>query len=228
MAREATKVSRLLLYKADASPPSCAVRMLGDILGLHFEFKEPKLLAMEHKTPEFKKLNPMATIPVLQDGDFIVSESHAIMQYLVGEYGGEMRKTLYPSQPRARALVDQCMYFDAAVMFNSVKAVALPTLLHGKKGPTANDTVNIDECYAVLEAYLERNSYVAADHVTIADLSLSTTTAATQIMHELDSNRFPRSADWLARMSEETSFKKVAVPGLALLKKMLYARWKRN
>lgn len=50
-------MSGLLLYKRDASPPSCAIMMLGDMLGLSFQYKEPDLLKMEHKTPEFRKVN---------------------------------------------------------------------------------------------------------------------------------------------------------------------------
>ncbi|CAH2073271.1 unnamed protein product, partial [Iphiclides podalirius] len=224
----ASKLPQLLLYKADASPPSCAVRMLGDILGLHFDFKEPKLLALEHKTPNFRKINPMGTVPVLQDGDFVVSESHAIMLYLVGEYGGRHAQRLYPLDVRARALVDQCLYFDASVMFHRVKSVALPTLLHGLPGPTSKDFEGIEEAYSVTEAYLEKNSYVAADHMTLADLSISTTTAAAHLIHNLDANRFPRTADWLSRMSNEESFKKITEPGMTLLNKLLNVRWKRN
>ncbi|XP_013146438.1 PREDICTED: glutathione S-transferase 1-like [Papilio polytes] len=223
---KASQLPRLVLYHAEASPPSCAVRMLGHILDLDFHYKQPKLLLLEHKTPQFKKINPMGTIPVLQDGDFIVSESHAIMQYLCG-LGGERGARLYPREERARAILHQCMYFDAAVMFNTVKSVALPTLLHGMKGATEKHLQSIEECYSVTEAYL-RQPYMVGDHLTLADLSLSTTVAATNIIHELNSNRFPRTADWMNRMSQEDFYKKITKPGMDLLKKMLYKRWERN
>ncbi|XP_045542779.1 glutathione S-transferase 1-like [Papilio machaon] len=225
-----TKVSqlpRLVLYKVDASPPSCAVRMLGHILSLDFHYKDIKLLQLEHKTPEFKKINPMGTVPVLQDGDFIVSESHAIMQYLTLQYGGERGAQLYPRTARERAQVDQCMYFDAAVIFNTVKSIAMPTLLYGIKSATEKHLQSIEECYDVTEAYLHR-PYMAADHLTLADLSLSTTIAATQILYELDSKRFPRTADWLSRMSQEDFYREITEPGIALLKKLLYKRWGKN
>ncbi|KPJ05021.1 Glutathione S-transferase 1 [Papilio xuthus] len=201
--------------------------MLGHILSIDFHYREPKLLQLEHKTPEFKKINPMGTIPVLQDGDFIVSESHAIMQYLTVAYSGERGEQLYPRAPRARALLHQCMYFDAAIMFNTLKSIALPTLLHGMKGTTEKHLQSIEECYSVTEAYLRR-AYMIADHLTLADLSLSTTVAASHIIHELDSNRFPRTADWLSRMKQEDFYRQITEPGMALLKKLLYKRWEKN
>lgn len=54
---KALKLPRLLLYKQTASPPSNAVIMLGELIGLKFDYKEPALLKLEHKSPEFKKVN---------------------------------------------------------------------------------------------------------------------------------------------------------------------------
>ena len=56
-------------------------------------------------TPEFTALNPNQLIPVLQEGDFILWESNAILRYLaVTQPGGE---AFYPPDPRARADIDR-------------------------------------------------------------------------------------------------------------------------
>lgn len=228
MAKEALKLPRLLLYKQTASPPSNAVIMLGELIGLKFDYKEPALLKLEHKSPEFKKINPMGTIPVLQDGDFIVSESHAIMKYLLGKYGDESHERLYPRDVRQRAIVDQCLFYDAGVYFNRLRYVSFPTLMAGFGKPTQAQLDDIDESYWVLEAYLQNNKYIATNHLTIADLSLGTTTTAMQVIHKMDENRYPRCAEWLALLKSEEFFEKINTPGVAKFTKLLQMFWEKN
>ncbi len=54
------------------------------------------------KTPEFTRLNPRQKIPVLQDGDFTIAESPAIIAYLSDTYGTDDNR-LVPRAGRLRA-----------------------------------------------------------------------------------------------------------------------------
>ncbi|HJY39908.1 MAG TPA: glutathione S-transferase N-terminal domain-containing protein, partial [Steroidobacteraceae bacterium] len=51
-------------------------------LGVDFEAISVNLFAGEAQRPEFLQLNPAAKIPVLVDGDFVLTESAAIVLYL--------------------------------------------------------------------------------------------------------------------------------------------------
>ncbi|XP_063378373.1 glutathione S-transferase 1-like [Cydia fagiglandana] len=220
--------ARLILYKHDASPPANAVRMVGAILGLQFDYEEPDLMKGEHKTPEFKKINPMSTIPVLKDGNLTVSESHAIILYLLNKYGGEHREKLYPFDPATRAIVDQCLYFDAGVLFLQMRAVTVPTFTGTLDGPTEKHISDIEEGYSILEAYLGQRAYVAADHLTVADISIGSTVAALLGIHALDANKFPKIKAWFDNLSAESYFQEVNAPGAALLAKSLRHYWMKN
>lgn len=55
-------------------------------LGEPFEIVPIDLKAGEQKTPEFLEINPMGKIPVLRDGDAIVTEAPAILVYLADKY----------------------------------------------------------------------------------------------------------------------------------------------
>ncbi len=55
---------------------------------------------------EFLELNPFAQIPVLEDGDFVLSESAAILEYLEDSYPGPR---LMPPDPCDRATVRMLM-----------------------------------------------------------------------------------------------------------------------
>ena len=64
----------------------------------------------------FFQLNPQHTIPVLQDGDYVISESRAAACYLANKYGTAMK--LYPDTDlKTRARIDQRMQFDAGTLY---------------------------------------------------------------------------------------------------------------
>lgn len=91
--------------------------MLIKQLRLNVEVKLVNLSAGEQNTPEFLKLNPFHQVPVLVDDDFVLTESRAILAYLVNKF--KPGDALYPADPRARAVVDQKLYYDATVLFES-------------------------------------------------------------------------------------------------------------
>lgn len=221
-------VSRLLLHRAPGSPPARAAMMLSDMLGLQMEYNDVKFLQLEHKSPEFKKLNPMGTVPVLQDGDFIISESHAIMKYLLSKYGGDKRELLYPSDVRTRAVVDQCMFFNAGVFFAAFMSVGRATFTGSIYAPTAQHIEEIESSYSVVDAYLQARAYVAADRLTLADLAVGATASTAQTFIKTDVDKFPRCADWLSRLHEEEVFKTVMAPGVAYFAKVINKIWQHN
>ena len=112
----------LELYYASGSPPSRAVLQVIRILGLEVEVKNIDLLKKrEQMTPEYLKLNPVHQVPTLIDGDLVVSESRAIMAYLVNSR--KPGSDLYPTNPKVRALIDQRLYFEAINFFELAASI---------------------------------------------------------------------------------------------------------
>ena len=99
------------LYIHPASPNARKVAMAAAILGIPAETQVVDLMAGDQRKPAYLALNPNGMVPVLQDGDFTLSESNAIMQYLAGKKPGT---TLWPADERARARVSQWMCWDLA------------------------------------------------------------------------------------------------------------------
>src|SRR5262245_9984050 len=79
-------------------------------LGVDFEPITVNLLAGESRHPDFLKLNPAGKLPVLVDGDLVVTESVAIVLYLAEKYP---EKGLLPRDPRARSQVLRWLLFAA-------------------------------------------------------------------------------------------------------------------
>ena len=76
----------IVLYHHSHTRSANVVWMLEE-LGVDYTLKHVSLAAGEHKTPEFLALNPMGKLPLLVDGDVVVTESAAIGLYLADRYG---------------------------------------------------------------------------------------------------------------------------------------------
>jgi glutathione S-transferase len=92
---------RLHLWGVSTSRTLRAVWALHE-LSLEYEAHPIQPRTGETKTDEFTRINPRQKIPVLQDGEFIVAESPAIIAYLSDTYGTD-DNALIPRDPRLRA-----------------------------------------------------------------------------------------------------------------------------
>ena len=111
----------LKLYFAHGSPPSRGVLLLIRKLSLNVDLKIIDLSAGDHLSEEFLKLNPRHQVPVLVDGDFVLTESRAIMAYLIGKF--DKKSSLYPTDVIKRAKIDECLYYDATVLFPAASQI---------------------------------------------------------------------------------------------------------
>ena len=79
-------------------------------LDLPYEHRRIMSRSGETQTPEYTRLNPGQKIPALQEGDFVLTESAAIVNYLAGKHGAA-KNLCPPSDPRLRARYDQWCFF---------------------------------------------------------------------------------------------------------------------
>ena len=64
----------------------------------------------EHRSAEFRRINPLGHIPVVDDGGFILRDAHAILIYLAGKYDPD--RTWYPAgDPRLLGEVASWLQF---------------------------------------------------------------------------------------------------------------------
>lgn len=159
----------ITLYEASLSAPCQAVRVLAKALDLEITLKEVNLMADEHKTPEFLKMNPAHCIPTLDDNGLYLWESRAIMTYLINQYGKDDK--LYPKDPKKRAVVDNMLQFDLGSLYSSIAEYFYPPLFY-KKPSSEESKAKFEERLEILNGILGKRQFAAGDSVTIADISI--------------------------------------------------------
>lgn len=204
----------ITIYKTAASPPARATLMVVEILGLKVRTKEVNLPTREHYSKEYLEKNPLHTVPLLEDGDLILSDSHAIITYLVSKYVSQAHEKLYPNDLKTRALIDQKLYFDATILFPRLKTV-IYYVVGGNIGPTQEQISDITEAYDVLEKYLEKSTFLVGDDITLADVSCVSTVSSLDCILPVTKN-YVKINDWWNRLKTEKWYHKENVPGLQL------------
>ncbi|XP_026731427.1 glutathione S-transferase D7-like isoform X1 [Trichoplusia ni] len=160
------------LYYLPPSPPCRSVMMVARVLGIDLDLVVTNIMEGQHMTPEFLKMNPQHTIPTMDDSGFILWESRAILAYLVNAYGRD--DSLYPKNPRQRAIVDQRLNFDLGTLYARYIGLYMPMLFRGEEynEESAN---KLNEALGWLDAFLDGRAFVAGDNLTIADISIVVT-----------------------------------------------------
>ncbi|KAJ0016599.1 hypothetical protein Pint_11411 [Pistacia integerrima] len=87
---------------------SCRVRIALNLKGLDYEYTGVNLVKGEQNSPEFRKLNPLGYVPVLVDGDVLLSDSFAILLYLAEKYP---QHPLLPSDLKTKAINFQVNFY---------------------------------------------------------------------------------------------------------------------
>jgi glutathione S-transferase len=75
----------IVVYHHPFSRASAAVWMLEEV-GVEYELRHVDIMTGAHKAPELVALNPMGKLPIMTDGDVVVTESAAIGLYLADRY----------------------------------------------------------------------------------------------------------------------------------------------
>ena len=213
------------IYKINTSPPARAVLMTAELLQLNYEPVTVDYKGGEHLTPEYREKNPLHTVPLLQDGEFLLADSHAIITYLVSKYGAEKRATLYPNELSIKATIDSRLHFDTSILFPALYGIAKGILDRGATEVTPEQVAQMTDGYDILEKYLEKTKFVAADHLTIADVSIVASICSADVFVPLD-KKYTKVHAWWNLLKQEDFYKTANEPGLTMFSKSMKSKLK--
>ena len=166
-----------------------------------------------HMKEPFTKLNPNMQIPVLEDGDFILTESSAILKYLADK----VDSPAYPKDLKKRARVNELMdWFNTGhyreLGYNLIYPQIFPS---HKRLNDAAQTATLERGKTHTEQWLSRldksiigsHKFVCGDEITIADYFGAEILAAGDLIG-MSFAKFPNIDRWMKTMRALPGWKK--------------------
>ena len=198
------------LHMHPVSQHARRVLMLCREIGQEIEAVPVALDKGEHKSDAFLKLNAAGQVPVLQDGEFTLAESHAIMRY-IAELSGNDR--VYPADARQRAMVDMWLDWNHTQLNPPVQTIALQMFMNGDNADRevlATAHGQAGAALARLEDGLDSGSALGGSP-TLADFSIASTLALYEMVGG-DLSGYSAVVKWLDRIKAMACFRDTAPP----------------
>jgi glutathione S-transferase len=202
------------LYYHPASTTSRPITLFAADNNIPLDYQLVDLFTGEHAQPTYAAINPNQTVPLLEDGDFRLTESSAILKYLADK----IDSPAYPTEPRQRARINERMdWFNTCLSRELGYGFIYPQVLpnhkrqddHAQQQTLAWGKANAQRWLTVLDQHwLGANRYVCGDQISIADyLGIAHVTLGEVI--KLNYSRWPNVSRWVARMQDRASWPKV-------------------
>jgi glutathione S-transferase len=173
------------------------------------------LFTGEHVQTPYAAINPNKLVPVLEDGDFILTENSAILKYLADKIGSPA----YPKDLKSRARVNERMdWTSTQLRTDLVYALVYPQIFdtHQRRSDEAQTAIlkrGKERAQAWLKVLDEHvlgadNKYLCGDGITIADYHAASYVALSEVIGS-DLSDYPDIKRWLGRMKALKSWAKV-------------------
>ena len=203
------------LYFHPASTTSRIVQLFAMDQGVSLDYKMVDLFTGEHLKPEFAKINLNCLVPVLEDGNFRLTECSAILKYLADKAGSPA----YPKDLKARALVHEMMdWFNSNIYKDLAYGLVYPqTFPHHKRPSDAVQSGTLDWGKQKTQAWLKildesligpGKRYLCGDTITLADYMGAEMIALGGIVRSSYA-AYPNVERWLRNMKALKSWPKV-------------------
>ena len=211
------------IYYHPASTTSRPLMLFAQEQGLDAQFVLVDLFTGEHMKEPYAQVNPSQLVPALEDGDFRLTESSAILKYLADVTGSPT----YPKDLKQRAKVNEMMdWFNTQVCRDMAYGLIYPQIFPGHKreddavqaATLAWNKQRARNWLKVLDEKLigPKNNFLCGDMVTIADY-FGASFAALGDVTRSDYSAYPNVTRWLGNMKKLKSWGKVfeAIDGYA-------------
>ncbi len=211
------------LYYHPASTTSRPLMMFIADHGLDVQMQVVDLFSGEHHGEAFVAVNPNRLVPVLEDGDFRLTESSAILKYLADKFDSPS----YPKDLRQRARVNEMMdwintQLSRDLAYGTVYAQVFP---HHKRPSDEGQRVTVEWGRERARAWLKvldekllgpDKPFLCGQQLTIADYQGAAFVHLAEVVGS-DLSQYPNIHAWLGRMKQRSTWDKVydAINGFA-------------
>ena len=189
------------------SPNTFKVRVALLEVDVAFEYVAVDLGKGEQHTPEFLGRNPHGKIPVLEEDDFALPESDAILFYLAERYP---ESKLMGSTVRERARALQWCHFASSTLYSAYFDV----YYHSSSGPQERRVPEMaeagqkkfDRALGVMDKVLADRSFLA-DEFSIGDIACASVLRAARGRVAYAPEAHTPTESWYGRVTSRRSWK---------------------
>ena len=203
------------LYMHPVSNASRPVRLFIAENKIPCEEQVVDLMTGEHLKDPYATINPNKLVPTLEDGDFRLTESSAILKYLASKFD----LPSYPKDLKKRAKVDESMdWFNTQFYRDYGYGLTYPQLYPHHKRPTDEIQQGTIEWgkerahgwFKVLNDYWlgPNRQYLVGDQITVADYFGACLATLGEVIR-CDFSAYPNVERWLGNMRKLESWKKI-------------------
>ena len=160
------------LYWGSGSPFVWRVMLTLEVKGLKYESKLLEFSKGEHKTPAYLRLNRRGKVPTLKDGDFVLSESLAIMSYLDRKYPETL---LFGKTPEETGLIWRTLAECESYLVNAGDKVVRP-IFFGKGLDKVDEIQQAAQTLRnelkMMDESLAGSAWLVGDKISAADIGV--------------------------------------------------------
>lgn len=163
--------------------------------------------------PELKALHPLGAAPVITDGDLVLAESGAIMQYIIAKHGNG-RLALGPAHPDFAQYLYWFHFANANLQPNMGRNMILRRLNLPENDPTLLAMKGrLERALDLLETRLRDTAYLAGDEFTAADIMMGFTLTTMRIFMPVDLGPYAHIRSYLQRIGDRPAYQRAMHKG---------------
>ena len=162
---------------------------------------------------EYKAIHPRGTAPVITDGDLVLSESGAIMDYILGRYG-QGRLIVPPQSPDFPHYVFWMHFTNASLVSSEMIRIVTGALGIAADDPRlAFSRARADNAFDLVEARLGQAPWFAGQEFTAADIMTVFALTTMRVFAPRDLGPYPNIRAYLKRVGERPAYQRAMAKG---------------
>lgn len=191
------------LYRNPISGHCHRVELMLALLDIPYETIDLDMANGAHKAPEYLKISPLGQVPAIDDNGLTLSDSNAIVTYLVKRYN-DQNYAWIPDDPKKAAEVQRWLSVAAGEIAYGPSAVRLVKVF-GADLDYDLAKQKTEMLFVVIEKTLSSRAFLAGDAITIADVA-----GYSYISHVPEGGvslaPYPAIRAWLERVESQPKF----------------------
>jgi len=190
-------------------------------LGIPYELKHTARDARTMLAPaSYKALHPIGTAPVITDGDLVLGESGAVVEYIIARYGNG-RLSLPASHPDFAHYLYWFHFANGTLQANMGRLMILNRLKLDQDNPILMASrARVDRAFDLIDTRVREAEYFAGKEFTSADIMMGFSLTTMRYFQPYDLARYPDVVKYLARIGARPAYRRAMEkgdPGMALL-----------